>query len=72
MKTRCVELGDVNLFSLQPRRSGGEGGIRTPDTLSGMPVFKTGAINRSATSPLLQFYYNLEYFQDVSPNVFPI
>src|ERR1700680_3321802 len=31
--------------------AGGEGGIRTPDTLSGMPVFKTGAINRSATSP---------------------
>src|SRR5580692_7955724 len=24
--------------------NGGEGGIRTPDTLSGMPVFKTGAI----------------------------
>ncbi len=45
-------------------RSGGEGGIRTPDTLSGMPVFKTGAINHSATSPQLQFYYNLEYFQD--------
>src|SRR5260370_25032668 len=33
------------------RKSGGEGGIRTPDTLSGMPVFKTGAINHSATSP---------------------
>ena len=33
------------------QRCGGEGGIRTPDTLSGMPVFKTGAINRSATSP---------------------
>src|ERR1035437_6947609 len=32
-------------------KSGGEGGIRTPDTLSGMPVFKTGAINHSATSP---------------------
>src|ERR1017187_5733213 len=30
---------------------GGEGGIRTPDTVSGMPVFKTGAINHSATSP---------------------
>ena len=41
------------------RLSGGEGGIRTPDTLSGMPVFKTGAINHSATSPLLQFYYSL-------------
>ena len=42
--------------------SGGEGGIRTPDTLSGMPVFKTGAINHSATSPrLLQFYYSLNF-----------
>jgi hypothetical protein len=33
--------------------AGGEGGIRTPDTLSGMPVFKTGAINHSATSPVI-------------------
>jgi hypothetical protein len=33
------------------QRSGGEGGIRTPGTLSGTPVFKTGAINHSATSP---------------------
>jgi hypothetical protein len=32
-------------------RSGGEAGIRTLDTLSSMPVFKTGAINHSATSP---------------------
>jgi len=23
-----------------------------------MPVFKTGAINHSAISPLIQFYYN--------------
>ena len=30
---------------------GGRGGIRTPDTLSGTPVFKTGAINHSATLP---------------------
>jgi hypothetical protein len=30
---------------------GGSGGIRTPDTLSGTPVFKTGAINHSATLP---------------------
>src|ERR1700693_5916397 len=35
----------------QAAQHGGEGGIRTPDTLSGMPVFKTGAINHSATSP---------------------
>jgi hypothetical protein len=32
--------------------SGGREGIRTPDTLSGIPVFKTGAINHSATLPL--------------------
>ena len=31
---------------------GGEGGIRTHGTLTGTPVFKTGAINRSTTSPL--------------------
>jgi hypothetical protein len=29
----------------------GEGGIRTRDGLAPMPVFKTGAFNRSATSP---------------------
>ena len=33
------------------QRSGGEGGIRTPGTLSGTPVFKTGAINHSTTPP---------------------
>ena len=33
-------------------RSGGREGIRTPDTVSGIPVFKTGAINHSATLPL--------------------
>ena len=32
--------------------NGGEGGIRTHDGLAPMPVFKTGAFNRSATSPL--------------------
>ncbi len=30
---------------------GGGGGIRTPGTLSSTPVFKTGAINHSATPP---------------------
>jgi hypothetical protein len=31
--------------------SGGEGEIRTHETREGLPVFKTGAFNRSATSP---------------------
>jgi hypothetical protein len=30
---------------------GGEGGIRTPDTLARMPHFECGAIDHSATSP---------------------
>ena len=30
---------------------GGEGGIRTPGTREGTPVFKTGAFGHSATSP---------------------
>src|SRR5947207_11815366 len=31
--------------------SGGEGGIRTRDTLASMPHFECGAFNHSATSP---------------------
>ena len=33
---------------------GGRGGIRTHGTLAGTPVFKTGALNRSATLPSLR------------------
>src|SRR4029078_8060560 len=32
-------------------RTGGEGGIRTPDTVARMPHFECGAFNHSATSP---------------------
>jgi hypothetical protein len=31
--------------------TGGWGGIRTHGTLAGTPVFKTGALNHSATHP---------------------
>src|SRR6476469_6733712 len=34
--------------------SGGRGGIRTHGTLAGTPVFKTGALNHSATLPNLE------------------
>jgi hypothetical protein len=34
---------------------GGEGGIRTPDTLASMPHFECGAFNHSATSPALAY-----------------
>ena len=36
---------------LDTENDGGEGGIRTPDTLSGISVFKTDCFNRSHTSP---------------------
>ena len=46
-------------------QTGGERGIRTPDTVPRIPVFKTGAFNRSATSPqLLQFYYSLQFLSE--------
>ena len=32
--------------------SGGGGGIRTPETLSSLTVFKTAGFNRSPTPPL--------------------
>ena len=34
-----------------PNSFGGEGGIRTPDTVARMPHFECGAFNHSATSP---------------------
>lgn len=34
--------------------SGGRGGIRTHGRLAPSPVFKTGALNRSATLPALR------------------
>src|SRR5690242_19090765 len=33
------------------RKTGGEGGIRTPDTLSGMSAFEADRFNHSRTSP---------------------
>ena len=41
------------------RANCGEGGIRTLDTVARMPVFKTGAFNHSATSPV--YVYMIPY-----------
>jgi hypothetical protein len=38
--------------------TGGWGGIRTHETLAGLPVFKTGAFNRSATHPWRENSYS--------------
>ncbi len=57
----CAARADVGAGSLHrikslllqwvARRRGGEGGIRTPDTVARMPHFECGAFNHSATSP---------------------
>ncbi len=36
---------------------GGEGGIRTHDTLARIPVFETGPFNHSGTSPEEREFY---------------
>jgi hypothetical protein len=45
-------LGEANGFDMGRRlNAGGRGEIRTHGTLAGTPVFKTGALNHSATLP---------------------
>ena len=38
------------------RINGGETGIRTQERVAPLPVFKTGAFNRSAISPFASVY----------------
>src|SRR3954469_25750982 len=56
---RARESMSVRAYGLDPRgfwmRPGGGGGIRTHDRSYPMPVFKTGAFNRSATPPGVRF-----------------
>ena len=47
---RVVTLNIVYSVLLPKRKDGGEGGIRTHGSLES-PVFKTGSLNRSDTSP---------------------
>ena len=43
-------------------KNGGEGGIRTHGTLARSPVFKTGAFDHSATSPIIILLYSFINF----------
>ena len=38
---------------------GGRGGIRTHERLASLPVFKTGAFNRSATLPYTSVHHGV-------------
>ena len=48
---RAYEGKDQALCGLAKEYNGGWGGIRTHEELTPLPVFKTGAFNRSATHP---------------------
>ena len=45
------QASDFELLASIGQPDGGEGGIRTHGQFNPSPVFKTGAINRSTTSP---------------------
>ena len=45
----------IKILTIQ-KNDGGETGIRTQERVAPLPVFKTGAFNRSAISPLARFY----------------
>jgi hypothetical protein len=55
--TKPPVLWTPNGYVVENKRSGGERGIRTPDTREGMPAFEAGAINHSAISPASWFTY---------------
>ena len=55
--------------------NGGETGIRTQERVAPLPVFKTGAFNRSAISPCVVFIHIFGSFQlknDMYKEVNPI
>ena len=56
----CTSVGSNPTPSSVSSQIGGEEGIRTPDTLSDIPDFESGAFNHSATSP-----------QDLDPDKLP-
>jgi hypothetical protein len=50
----CSSSNYIIKINILRRHPGGRGGIRTHGTLAGTPVFKTGALNHSATLPSAQ------------------
>ena len=54
--TRHESLREWHLLDSGKYPSGGEGGIRTPETLSGLRAFQARALGHYATSPWTQEY----------------
>ena len=58
------------LINFKNLNNGGETGIRTQERVAPLPVFKTGAFNRSAISPKRSFY-NLIYIFQLQNSLIP-
>src|SRR5687768_3465427 len=58
-------------WNIVERAVGGWGGIRTHETVARLPVFKTGAFNRSATHPSRNFSHIAMVGQGVQPELPP-
>ena len=52
--------------SVSVKRNGGRGGIRTPGTLAGTLVFKTSAIDHSATLPFFELCRNFQKIVNIA------
>src|ERR1019366_3557129 len=59
----CAFRAERNWERENARLRGGGGGIRTPETLSGLTVFKTAGFNHSPTPPLQSLTGNGQWFQ---------
>ena len=51
VRSRQCSLAEGRGHEATKKGAGGESGIRTHERLTPLPVFKTGAFNRSAISP---------------------
>jgi hypothetical protein len=52
--------------------NGGEGGIRTPDTLSGMAAFEAARFNRSRTSPRQKIRFAIDPRKRILLSILPV
>ena len=55
-KKKIILICYLKILNLMKKNNGGETGIRTQERVAPLPVFKTGAFNRSAISPCTSFY----------------
>jgi hypothetical protein len=64
-----IEIMRANFFARAARKNGGGGEIRTHGRLAPSPVFKTGALDRSATPPANSAHYRHSFRRSNPPQM---